>query len=152
LNDASEDAFNNPDKYILFLQSLPTKNILVCGINLTSWKNIKSCFKYLSYTINIDVNTISELLKDFTLFEKQKNHLLFNNILEKKCIENNIKYFDLINECCNISHNEISVKNEYLNVCEDPHYNGCLGNIEDESSSYNITHSTFLNKLLYQFK
>ena len=140
------------DNYILFLQSLPTKNILVCGINLTSWKNIKSCFKYLSYIINIDVNNISELLKDFTLLEKQKNHLLFNNILEKKCIENNIKYFDLTNECCDISHNEISVKNEYLNVCEDHHYNGCLGNIEDESSSYNITYSTFLNKLLYNFK
>ena len=140
------------DKYILFLQSLPTKNILVCGINLTSWRDIKSYFKYLSYIINIDVNTVSELLKDFTLFEKQKNHLLFNNILEKKCIENNIKYFDLTNECCNISDNEISVKNEYLDVCEDHHYNGCHVNIEDESSSYNITHSTFLNKLLYQFK
>jgi len=137
------------DKYILFLQSLPTKNILVCGINLTSWRDIKSYFKYLSYIINIDVISVSELLKDFTLFEKQKNHLLFNNILEKKCIENNIKYFDLINECCNISDNEISVKNKYLNVCEDSHYKGCHENIEDESCD-KITCSTFLNKLLDQ--
>jgi len=139
------------DNYISFLQSLSNKNIIVCGINLTSWTNIKYYFKYLSYIIKIDVNTISELLKDFTLLEKQKNHLLFNNILEKKCIENNIKYFDLTNECCNINDDEISVKKEYLSVNMDHHYNGCHGNIDDESS-YNITHSTFLNKLLYQFK
>ena len=140
------------DNYLSFLQSLSNKNIIVCGINLTSWTHIKYYINYLSYIINIDVNIVSELLKDFTLLEKQKNHLLFNNILEKKCIENNIKYFDLTNECCNIGDNKISVKNEYLNVCENSHYNGCLGNIDDESSSYNITHSTFLNKLLYQFK
>lgn len=138
------------DNYISFLQSLPTKNILVCGINLTSWTNIKYYFKYLSYIINIDVNTISELLKDFTLLEKQKNHLLFNNILEKKCIENNIKYFDLTNECCDISHNEISVKKEYLNANNDHHYNGCSGNIENEP--FNLTYLTFLNKLLNNFK
>jgi hypothetical protein len=138
------------DNYISFLQSLSNKNIIVCGINLTSWTHIKYYFKYLSYIINIDVNTISELLKDFTLFEKQKNHLLFNNILEKKCIENNIKYFDLTNECCDISHNEISVKKEYLNANNDHHYNGCSGNIENEP--FNLTYLTFLNKLLNNFK
>ena len=135
--------------YILFLQSLSNKNIIVCGINLTSWTHIKYYINYLSYIINIDVNTISELLKDFTLLEKQKNHLLFNNILEKKCIENNIKYFDLTNECCDIRHNEISVKKEYLNVNNNHHYNGCSGNIENEP--FNLTYMTFLDKLLDQF-
>ena len=136
------------NNYILFLQSLSNKNILVCGINLTSWTNIIYYINYLSYIINIDVNIVSGLLKDFTLLEKQKNHLLFNNILEKKCIENNIKYFDLTNECCDISENEISVKKEYLSVNQNHHYNGCHGNIEDEL--YKLTYSTFLDKLLNQ--
>ena len=134
--------------YILFLQSLSNKNIIVCGINLTSWTHIKYYFKYLSYIINIDVNIVSKLLENFTLFEKQKNHLLFNNILEKKCIENNIKYFDLTNECCNINDDEISVKKEYLSINQNHHYNGCHGNIEDEL--YKLTYSTFLDKLLNQ--
>lgn len=137
------------DNYLSFLQSISNKNIIVCGINLTSWTHIKYYINYLSYIINIDVNIVSELLKDFTLLEKQKNHLLFNNILEKKCIENNIKYFDLTNECCDIRHNEISVKKEYLNVNNDHHYNGCSGNIENEP--FNLTYMTFLDKLLDQF-
>jgi hypothetical protein len=138
------------DNYLSFLQSLSNKNIIVCGINLTSWTHIKYYINYLSYIINIDVNIVSELLKDFTLLEKQKNHLLFNNILEKKCIENNIKYFDLTNECCDISENKINVKKEYLNVNNDHHYNGCNGNIENKP--FNLTYSTFLDKLLYNFK
>jgi hypothetical protein len=137
------------DNYISFLQRLPTKNIIVCGINLTSWSNIKYYINYLSYIINMDINTVSKLLENFTMLEKQKNHLLFNDILKSKCIENNIKYFDLTNECCNINENEITIKKEYININEDHHYNGCHQNIENEQ---NITHSTFLNKLLYQFE
>ena len=136
------------DNYILFLQSLPTKNILVCGINLTSWTDIKYNINYLSYIINMDRDIVSKLLENFTLLEKQKNHLLFNNILEKKCIEKNIKYFDLTNECCNINENELTVKKEYININEDHHYDGCLKTIENEP--HNITYSTFLNKLIDQ--
>ena len=98
----------------------------------------------------MDIATVSKLLENFTILEKQKNHLLFNDILEKKCIENNIKYFDLTNECCNINENEITIKKEYININEDHHYNGCHQNIENEP--YNITYTTFLNKLLYQLE
>jgi hypothetical protein len=96
----------------------------------------------------MDRDIVSKLLENFTLLEKQKNHLLFNNILEKKCIEKNIKYFDLTNECCNINENELTVKKEYININEDHHYDGCLKTIENEP--HNITHSTFLNKLIDQ--
>ena len=139
------------NSYISFLKSICKKNIFVCGINLTSWTNIKYYISYLSSIINIDIDTLSELLKDFTLLEKQKNHLLFNKILKEKCDEENIIYFDLTNECCNITDNEISVKKEYLDIKKkDHHYNGCHGNIDDKL--YKLTYTTFLTKLLQLFK
>ena len=110
-------------------------NIIARGLNLTNYK---------FYIYNIVRGKKIEL--NYT--EVQNNIIKFNEILMNKCKENNIKYFDLINETTYRINNDIYIKDEYIGY--DYHYRGAETQsvYEENINSYNYTHEIFIKKLL----
>lgn len=133
-------------KYIIYLKNYIdnfTNKILVCGSNLTNpynWeKYVKSILK------------ISKLPENISCDSKNKDVLLFNTILKKACINNNITYFDTT-EKCSINKDDVTIlRNKY--VGRDHHYSGAeledtfkKENKDDKKYGYD-TYCTFLEEL-----
>ena len=56
------------------------------------------------------------------IIQKNEDIKLFNYLLKTECKKNNIKYFDLTNECTYQKNGIIHVKNEFIG--QDHHYKG----------------------------
>ena len=135
------------DKYIVYLKnyiSNYSKNLLVCGSNLTSPYNWE---KYVKSILKIDY-----LPEDMTYQSKNNDILTFNNILKTKCENNNIIYFDTINKCTSKKNNDIFVKDIFIG--KDHHYKGAEQEptfnkeIINDKNYGNKTYYTFINELL----
>ena len=149
------DFFNDvTDKYIQYIRQLNKLNIIVCGVNLPSPNKIKE------YKYNIlKLKTKSDFIENLTIEEINKDAIIFNQMLQQKCDINNIKYFDLIDECTYINKNEYYLKPDYIG--NDHHYNGCrdlsslkrfMNNDDNDDyinhSLYKKTYHTFIGKLI----
>ena len=149
------DFFNDViDKYIQYIRQLNKLNIIVCGVNLPSPINMKK-YKYNILKLN-NKNTIIENL---TIEEINKDSIIFNQLLKQKCDINNIKYFDLIEECTYTNNNEYYLRKEFIGT--DHHYKGCRSlnalkyemknDHNDDYINYILfkkTYYTFINKLI----
>ena len=98
----------------------------------------------------------NELIKKLTYNDLVNNHLLFNKILKQKCKQNNILYFDLIDECSYNEDNITKIKEIFLPF-GDHHYKGCGASdhkikIDPDNYINNeevcITYHTFIKKLI----
>jgi hypothetical protein len=138
--------------YLTFLKQFDKYNIMVCGINMPNPKNYK---EYLYNCFNKNKNTdIINGLENLSLNEINNDTLFFNNMLKNKCCINDIKYFDLINECTYKIDDKIILLPEYIG--QDHHYNGCCGfsiienSIKIYNANFNINITDYINHPLFQ--
>lgn len=75
------------DVYTSWVKSLPVKNKFICSTNLPNQNHsISTILQHLNnHTLNIPFEIISN------------NTILFNNILQEKCLLNNIPFLDILN-------------------------------------------------------
>jgi hypothetical protein len=93
---------------------------------------------------------------DYSLETKHHDHLLFNQLLKEQCLRNEIKYFDLIDECCEYINGKIRIKDPFINPNGDHHYYGCqlvrsyAENYNDHTndSRFKSTYHVFMKKML----
>ena len=139
------------NQYLDFLQQLNV-NIIVCGSNLPGLADTNSNVKYLAYIIGIDACEIDKLI---SLQSKCEDIINFNAKLKKECEQNNIKYFDLINESIEIKDGNFFLKDIFQEG--GIHYKGGNGGVETKlndvmnyinNPTYKHTYHTFLKKLL----
>ncbi len=139
------DFYNNIiNKYIDFLCQYKeiNNNIFVCGSNLA---NPSGSLRYISSIIHVSY----EKTKHISLDVRNRDIIMFNKILLTKCVENNIIYFDLIEE----TSNNFIVNDEFIGC--DHHYKGAemmqpYNKIiaKPENIDYGLnTHTVFCNKL-----
>jgi len=132
------------NKFFLFIKRFINRyatKIIICGSNIVNPSNWEETLKSI-----LDIN---ELPSYITYESKNKDIFLFNSLLKKKCLNNNIKYFDTVEAACLKNKKYESLNYKYIG--NDYHYKGA----ENEESFNNKeieygfdTYYLFLNSLL----
>ena len=147
----TKDNFYNEvvTKYIKYLLTLGGYNILVCGINLPSPVDFK---KYRS--VILEIESTHEQIQNLTLEQINNDAIMFNKLLKNRCEENNIKYFDLTEECIYINNNQPYLKSDFHGY--DHHYRGSQHILDlnrhmlEYNIKYNIDETDYISHPLYK--
>lgn len=139
-NITKEDFYNTIiSEYIKYISetiSRGVKNIIVCGCNMAGPYEWEAYVKKI-----LKINNIPD---GMTYNGKNLDLILFNKILRNYCVDNNIVYFDLTNECTVNNNESVILKDIYIG--RDHHYAGA-----EMPITYNKIIKTDLNHGYYTY-